>query len=319
MFRIFLILATLFSQSIFANNYLDNLNTLVFDSKSEAAKKIEVGASIGYGQYISSLSFENKDQKAVEGITNTNQKYYNFGLELNDFDLQTKLQYNDPSESLKSRVDTRFESYQLSYKASEKMKFEIYYQNIKSFYLENRTTLGITEKFNNVSILRSGILFNYLTNEKHKSPSIDSIVYKRSDWSSSWIFGAGINNFKIDGLSDFDPILNPDSGDQILSSKAIGIDGRIAGSTLWHGKNWFAGGSLGLAYSINQYKNRGPQTVSTETKNSVNSQVTLSAGYIWKKFLIGSYISINSFNYEIQKYQIRYASGASVLYASYQF
>ncbi len=84
MFRIFLILATLFSQSIFANNYLDNLNTLVFDSKSEAAKKIEVGASIGHGQYISSLSFENKDQKAVEGITNTNQKYYNFGLELND-------------------------------------------------------------------------------------------------------------------------------------------------------------------------------------------------------------------------------------------
>ncbi len=317
--RFLLISTLLFSSQIWANTYLQDLNTLIFENETAAAQKIKVAASAGLGNYISSVDVNLANAKPTEGLTNTNRKFVNVGLSINDFDLQTKIQYKDPEKSRLSRVDTNFSSYQLGYQIENNLKTEIYYQSIDSFYLEDLKKEIVTNRFNNLGITRTGIIFNYLTNPKHKSPLLDPMVYNKIDSSGSWVLSTGFNYFRITGMQDFDQLIYLPEEEKVKTSQSVGVDTRMTYSSMWFGKNWFLGGALGLALGLNQYKNTTNSGDLTETKSSLNSIVSLSTGYLWKRATAGVYITMNSWNYEIRDYRIRYSSGSSGMYASYTF
>lgn len=319
MFKVAFSICLLFSVQLFAHSYLQNLNTLIFENDSVEARKIKVATSVGFGNYISSIDVNLANSKPTEGLTNTNRKFTNIGLSINDFDLQTKIQYKDPAESRQSRVDTSFSSYQLSYQIEKNLNTEIYYQSIDSFYLEDLKKEVVTNRFKNLGITRTGLIFNFLTNPKHKSPLLDPMIYSKLDSSGSWILSTGLNYFRISGMQDFDQLIFLPDSEKVKTSQAFGFDTRITYSYTWFGQNWFLGGALGLSLGLNQYKNTTSSDDLTETKSSLNSIVSLSTGYLWKRASAGAYITMNSWNYEIRDYRIRYSSGASGLYASYTF
>ena len=256
-----------FGAQVFANNYLQDLNTLVFERDSEAAKKIKVTTSVGLGNYVSSIDVNLANAKPTEGLSNTNRNYANIGISINDFVLQTKIQYKDPEKSRKSRVDTDFSSYQISYQIQENFQVEGYHQNINSFYLEDTKKEIVTNRFDSLGISRTGLIFNYLTNPKHKSPLLDPMIYTRLESSGSLILSTGLNYFRIDGMKDFDQLITLPDAEKVKTSQALGVDTRITYSYTWFGKNWFLGGALGISLGLNQYKNTTHTNELNETKS----------------------------------------------------
>lgn len=275
--------------------------------------------SVGFGS--NSLSMRVNDQTT---LTPTNTGFYFISIGSGIFSFQTKYPQRDPEDSLRARVDSKIQDYQLSFDVYRNWKAAFYYQDYKGYYAENPNLTGIFKQ-PNLHFNHKGAQAFYMTNDKHSSFLIQDAFWDDKEDSQSWVITAGLDRFVLNG--DILPIELKENKSQILSRVSVNsFTMRAGASKNWVWSHWFAGGAFGYGYTFSEVKPEYEKFEldssglrKKESKSYFNYLLAISAGYRWTTSKVGIFARASTWNMSFDDIDLTSNTSSNGLYYSMVF
>lgn len=263
------------------------------------------------------------DLGGQKNLSATNRNSYIIGLDVNGNNTTLSLPFQDPKESVESRVDSDLFNMSTSIRLSDGVRAELSYNYVKGFLQEENQKEAVQKIiFPELGFERISASLYFLDNEKHSSFLFSPVMYKRPEISetSSWIYAVDLSRHKFLGLGTVQEYESFNKNSDISEATVYNLSGGIVYSQSSFFDNWFLGGAAGLYLGLDHIKKHYLSSEQrTENKFATAALLNLSTGYTWTSLTSGIYIEYRSFSVQIDEFSIGNNLGNTGWYFTYAF
>lgn len=271
--------------------------------------------TIGSASRITGLGIDE-----IQNLSTTNRNLFLIGLDVDGSSSTFSLPYKDPKQSTEARVDSNLFSAGLSLKFSPHIRGEINYDYAKGYLVQEDQTKPPTYLFPDLSYTNLEIATHYQSNPNHSSFLFSPILFKRSQSSSSWIYGASINRRTVGGIGSVQKYKAFDRKSNLHDADIDSISPSIAYSHTHFFSHWFVGGAAGMSYNFSTYRKRyTTQETKLDDETTASALINIAFGYTWTQLTTGFFATTQSWYANLDEFHVTNSQGKIGYYFSYVF
>lgn len=302
-------------KSAFSFGFADIVDQTAVGPMLKEKPKHQYTPAIGIGSRLNSLYVND-----VPSLTTTNRNVYILGLDVDGSSSTLSLPFRDPKTSREGRVDSSLINASVSLNFSSHVRGEVNFDYAKGFFADEQVGAPPRYLFPLLSYRRAEMAVYYQSNSDHASFLFSPILFRRSQSSSSWIYGLGVSQHDVNHLDTIQRYPEFDIKSQVTGATILSIGPMVSYSTTHFFKNWFLGGVIGAGYEANSYKKTYTNgSVRYESPATGSAIINISLGYTWTQLTSGIYVTSRSWSALIDDFYVSNSQSRSGWYLSYVF